>query len=99
MASIHADLENSYFRGVPGIVIAHNGVYTYGPTRESLRVPLTGDPRDYPIPSGVEYIVARQLKELVITLGECLLVICKPIFDPFVISARPCNFFLYFISL
>ena len=50
-----ADLENSYFRGVPGIVIAHNGVYTYGPTRESLRVPLTGDPRDYPIPSGLEY--------------------------------------------
>ena len=43
-----ADLINSYFRGVPGIVIAHNGVYTYGPARDSMRVPLTGDPRDYP---------------------------------------------------
>ena len=55
MASTHSQAVLIYFRGVPGIVIAHNGVYTYGPTRESLRVPLTGDPRDYPIPSGVEY--------------------------------------------
>ena len=45
-----ADLENSYARGVPGIVIAHNGVYTYGPRRGSMTVPVTGDPRDYPMP-------------------------------------------------
>jgi hypothetical protein len=49
-----ADQINSYLRGVPGIVIAHDGLYTYGPTREYMRVPLTGDPRDYPEP-GLEY--------------------------------------------
>ena len=45
-----ADLINSYLRGVPGIVIGHDGLYTYGPSRGLLTVPSSGNPRDYPNP-------------------------------------------------
>ena len=30
----HADFVNSYLRGVPGIVIGHDGLYTYGPQED-----------------------------------------------------------------
>ncbi|KJA25217.1 hypothetical protein HYPSUDRAFT_38163 [Hypholoma sublateritium FD-334 SS-4] len=45
-----SDMENAYFRGVPGIVVSRSGVYAYGPERrESLL-----NPKGYPasVPQG-----------------------------------------------
>lgn len=45
-----SDMENAYFRGLPGIVVSRRGVYAYGPARrESLQ-----NPKGYPpsVPQG-----------------------------------------------
>ena len=45
-----ADMENAYFRGVPGIVVSRPGVYAYGPERRESQL----NPKGYPasVPQG-----------------------------------------------
>ena len=43
-----ADLENAYGRNVPGIIIARNMIYVYGPERRQNFRLYHGDPRAYP---------------------------------------------------
>lgn len=45
-----SDMENAYFRGLPGIVVSRRGIYSYGPERrESVQ-----NPKGYPpsVPQG-----------------------------------------------